>query len=341
MDLLDQMRELREQGQPFVLATVVRVERPTSAKPGAKAIITQDGKLSGWIGGSCAEPHVRREAAEVLRAGGPRLLRLCPPEKMGEVPEEGMHEVKITCMSGGTLEIYLEPYLAQPHLFVIGHQAIAEALVTLAKALDYRVTVMGENVSRERFPMADKAWEGLDFSPVEFTPNTYVVVASHGNYDELALEAALPSKAAYVALVASKKRAEAILAYLREDNLPEEVVARLKYPAGLDFGASTPAEIALSILAEIIQVQRRGRAAIGWPSSSELAPEAETATLQDAEPTEAIDPVCGMTVEIASANYIASYQGRMFYFCSAGCQHEFQKEPEKFLQVEHESRGMG
>ena len=323
---------LREQEQPFVLATVVRVERPTSAKPGAKAIITQDGKLSGWIGGSCTEPHVRREAAEALRDGNPRLLRLCPPEKMGDETEEGVREVKITCMSGGTLEIYLEPYLTQPHLFVIGHQAIAESLVTLAKALDYRVSVMGENVSRERFPLADKVWEGLDFSKVELTPNTYVVVASHGNYDELALEAALPGKAAYVALVASKKRAEAIRVYLREDNMPEEVMARLKYPAGLDFGASTPAEIALSILAEIIQLQRRGRGAETGP---ETLAEVETNT----EPTEAIDPVCGMTVEIASANHIASYQGKMYYFCSAGCQREFLKEPEKYLQAEQENRG--
>src|SRR5512146_2314285 len=226
MDLLEQMRELRQQGQPFVLATVVRVERPTSAKPGAKAIITQDGRLSGWIGGSCTEPHVRREAVQVLRAGAPHLLRLGPPEKMNAAAEEGVSEVRITCMSGGTLEIYLEPYLTQPHLVGIGHQAIAENLAAQAKLLDYRVTVLGENASPERFPAADQVWDGLDFSRVTFTPNTYVVVASHGNYDELALEAALPSQAAYVALVASKKRAEAIRTYLREDGLPEEAIAR-------------------------------------------------------------------------------------------------------------------
>lgn len=338
MDLLDQMHALHEQGQPFVLATVVRVERPTSAKPGAKAIITQDGKLSGWIGGSCTEPHVRREAVEVLREGSPRLLRLCPPKKMSQAPEEGVCEVKITCMSGGTLEIYLEPYQTQPHLLVIGHQAIAETLVSMAKALDYHVSVMGEDASRERFPLADRLYEGLDFSQLEFTTNTYVVVASHGNYDELALEAALPSQAAYVALVASKKRAESIRAFLMEDNLPDEVLARLKYPAGLDFGASAPAEIALSILAEIIQVHRRSHA--GQPGRMETAPEAETSTLHEAEPAEAIDPVCGMTVEIASANHIVSYQGKMYYFCSAGCQRDFQKDPQKYLQAEQESRGM-
>src|SRR5512135_520858 len=111
MDLLNRMRELRADGLPFVLATVVRVERPTSARPGAKAIITQDGALTGWIGGSCTEPHIIREAAQVLEEGSPRLVRLCPPEKMRPEPEEGVSQVKITCMSGGTLEIYLEPYL--------------------------------------------------------------------------------------------------------------------------------------------------------------------------------------------------------------------------------------
>ncbi len=328
MDLLDRMRALRAEGQPFVLATVVRVERPTSARPGAKAIVTRDGALTGWIGGSCTEPHVMRAAAEVLEEGSPRLLRLCPPEKMHDATEEGVSEVKITCMSGGTLEIYLEPYLPRPHLLVVGHQAIAESLVNLGRALDYRVTVMGENASSERFPDADQVWEELDFSQVELTPSTYVVVASHGNYDELALEAALPSRAAYVALVASKKRAEAICSYLKEDGMSEEEIGRLKFPAGLDLGASTPPEIALSILAEILQVQKQRQTAETRPQS---VPEKKEDT--------AIDPVCGMTVEIAGANHVASYHGKAFYFCSAGCQRAFQKEPEKYMQAERESGG--
>src|SRR5512140_3215796 len=232
MDYVDCMKALQDKGQPFVLATVVRVERPTSSKPGAKAIITPDGALSGWIGGSCAEPSVRKEALKTLSDGQPRLLRLCPPEKMSATPPEGVTEARITCMSGGTLEIYLEPHLVQPQLVVIGHQAIAEALVTLAKALDYGVTVLGENISLERFPQADRVIDGLDFSQVQYGLNTHAVVASHGNYDELALEAILASPAAYVALVTSKKRAASILTYLRQDGVSEESLARLKYPAG-------------------------------------------------------------------------------------------------------------
>ncbi len=324
MDYLDQVKALQDRGQPFVLATVVRIEKPTSAKPGAKAIITPDGSLSGWIGGSCAEPTVKRESLKALRDGSPRLLRLCPAEKMGVEPQEGVTELQLTCMSGGTMEIYLEPHFTQPHLVVIGHQAAAEALVALGKTLEYHVTVLGEGVSAERFAAADRVIEGTDFTQLELTPNTYVVVASHGNYDEPALEAALPSPAAYVAIVASKKRAEGVRDYLRGDGLSAESLARLRSPAGLDIGALTPQEIALSILAEIVQQHRRGAGS----APTEAIEAAEAAE----EPETGLDPVCGMTVEVASASFKAAYQGQTVYFCSAHCQRLFEKTPEAYLQ---------
>jgi len=327
MDYLEQMLMLRKKGEPFVLATVVRIEKPTSAKPGAKAIITQDGALSGWVGGSCTEPSVKKEAVKALQEGTPRLLRMCPPEKMNGQDQYGVSEVKITCMSGGTLEIYLEPYLVQPHLLVVGHQALAEALVTQGKSLDYAVTVVAENPAPGQFTQADRVITGLDFSQIEFNPNTYVVIASHGNYDELALEAVLPSKAAYVALVASKKRSEAILSYLQQDQVPQAQIDRIKYPAGLDIGALTPAEIALSILAEIIQVHRRGHGIHANPSGA-----AEAIQITQNEGEEAVDPVCGMTVQIGSTSLSAAYQGKVYYFCSAGCQRKFTSQPEKYIQ---------
>src|SRR5262245_34642673 len=207
----DQFQSHHNAGNPFVIATVVRAEKPTSAKVGSKAIIDQDGVLTGWIGGSCAEPTVKREAKKSLRDGQPRLIRLCPAEKMGQAPQEGVIEIALTCISGGTLEIYIEPQLAQPHLVVIGHLATAEALVRLGKDLGWRVSLMGLDVTRDRFPGADQIFEELDFSKLTITKNTHVVVASHGNYDEDMLVAALQSDAPYVALIASKKRANAIL----------------------------------------------------------------------------------------------------------------------------------
>jgi xanthine dehydrogenase accessory factor len=327
IDFYDQIQILRNTGNPFVIATVIRAEKPTSAKVGAKAIITEDGKLSGWIGGSCAEPTVKREAKKALQDGQPRFIRLCPPEKMGQAPQEGVIEIALTCISGGTLEIYIEPQLAQPHLVVVGHLATAEALVSLGKDLGWRVSLLGLDVTPERFPNADEIVDELDFSKLTITRNTHVIIASHGNYDEDMLVAALQSKAPYVALIASKKRASAILQYLNEANLTKEQIARFKYPAGLDFGAVTPEEIALSILAEIIQ--RRRQPLVSTPPSSSL----ELPMTQPAV-TEARDPVCGMTVEIATAHFTSEYDGKTYYFCAAGCKRSFDKEPEKYVQVQ-------
>ena len=329
IDFYEEVQTLRNNGNPFALATVIRTEKPTSAKTGAKAIITEDDKLTGWIGGSCAEPTVIREARKALQDGQPRLIRLCPPEKMGLAPQEGVVEIALTCISGGTLEIYIEPQLTQPHLVVVGHLATAEALVSLGKDLGWRVSLLGLDVTRQRFPNADHIIDDLDFSQLAITRNTYIVVASHGNYDEDMLVAGLQSQAPYVALIASKTRANAILQYLRESNLTDEQIARLKYPAGLDLGSNTPEEIALSILAEIIQYRHQ------HPTS--LLPKTEPQTNQNIsleKAAEATDPVCGMTVEIASARFTSLYAKTTYYFCSSGCKRSFDTEPHKYIQQE-------
>jgi len=332
-DFYDKFQALHDDGNPFAVATVIRAEKPTSAKMGAKAIITEDGNLSGWIGGSCAEPTVRREAKKALQDGQPRLIRLCPPENMGKAPQEGVIEIALTCISGGTLEIYIEPQLAQPHLVVVGHLATAEALVSLGKDLGWRISLLGLEVSHERFPDADQVVNELDFSQIKTSRNSYVVVASHGNYDEDMLVAALQSEAPYVALIASKKRSTAILQYLNGSDLTQEQIARLKYPAGLDFGAATPEEIALSILAEIIQSRRQAKEVVQEksPISNPLTSDLR---LSMAQSLEALDPVCGMTVEIASAHFSSEYNGKAYYFCAAGCKRSFDKEPQKYVQSE-------
>jgi xanthine dehydrogenase accessory factor len=328
LDVLEKVQEFRSTGQPFAIATVVWVERPTSAKPGAKAIITEAGELFGWVGGSCVEPTVRREARKALEDGQSRLVRVCPPEKRGTLPQEGVSEVTMTCVSGGTLEIFVEPYLAQPQLVVIGHQAIAQALTSLGKDLGYAVTVLGVEISPERFPQADRLIPSLDYAQLQLKSNACVVVASHNNYDEEALAAALQMDVAYIALVASKTRAQVVLDYLRASGVPEERLQKVKYPAGLDIGATTPEEIALSVLAEIVQWRRRGsaNAAIETGMFHETQPEAALHPEM-----EATDPVCGMTVEIATAQFKTDYNGQTYYFCARGCQRSFEAEPKKYL----------
>jgi xanthine dehydrogenase accessory factor len=288
-DILEAALKLKKAGEPFVLATVVRAEKPTSAKPGAKALIKADGEWIGWIGGSCSQPAVAAEAKKVLASGQARVLQISTTE---------------TCASGGSLDIYLEPHLPKPHLVVVGHLPVAEALVALAGPLGFRVSVMTPEASREQFPSADEFLDRLDFSSLP-RGERFVVVASHGNYDEEGIRAALEEgNADYVALVSSRKRAEAMLKALA---LPEEKRKKLKFPAGLDIGAVTAEEIALSILAEMVQL-RRAR-----------APASVTVPL----PVLARDPICGMTVDVTTARYKLEKDGVMHYFCCAGCKEKF------------------
>jgi xanthine dehydrogenase accessory factor len=344
-DYLAQANALRQADQPFVLATVVRAHAPTSAKAGAKAIITANGNLTGWVGGSCTQPTVIRESLKALSDGSPRFLRLGPPEELhGASP--GIIEVPLMCISGGTLEIYLDPHLPLPRLMLIGHLPVVEALVEIGKAMNYTVMVIGEEVTPNQFPHADQTLP-LDIASLPISSQTFVVVASHGNYDEPALEKVLNSPAPYVALVASRKRGEAVHEYLRGSGLSEEQLARLKCPAGLDFGAVTPEEIALSIMAEIVQLRRRGSLSTQHSTLNNLTAKAQAPdilvtlpqSILDMRPNviptpgpgEALDPVCHMNVEIATARYKTDYNGQTYYFCAPGCKRSFEKNPQQFL----------
>jgi xanthine dehydrogenase accessory factor len=305
MDLLALAAALRQQGEPFALATVVRCERPTSAKPGAKALIRADGALTGWIGGACAEPIVVREAMAALRDGQSRLLSLVGESGRPPSRTEGIREHPMTCHSGGTLEIYVEPYLPKPLLVLVGHGPVVEMLAALGGAADYAVEVMG----------ADTGPAALD--RLALTPRASVVVATHGEVDEGMLEHLLATSAGYVSLVASRKRAAAVVENLRQHGVSVERLGRLKAPAGLDIGAVTPTEIAVSILAEIIQLHR----------SEKLADQSPPA----AAPAEALDPVCGMTVAVATSRYHSEHSGRTIYFCAPGCKARFDADPARYL----------
>lgn len=312
--LIELAYELTRAGRPFVLATVVWCERPTSAKPGAQAIIQEDGQFTGWIGGSCTQPTVLREAKRLLRASGePFLLKLGTSSvaNPGRQQTDDVRVFPMTCASGGALDIYMEPHLPQPRLLLIGDSPIITALQKLAPVLDFAVSQVDE----------------ASLEQAQSDERTYIVIATHGQYDEQVLERVLAGPAAYIGMVSSPRRAEACRAYLRTSGRAEEQIARLKAPAGLNIGARTPAEIAASILAELVQQRRRpARPATGKDEvSTEAAP-----TLTQAG--EAIDPVCGMTVETASARHTSVYAGRTFYFCCPACKHEFEREPERFLQ---------
>ena len=316
-DWLAEAEALARRGEPFAVATVVRCERPTSAKPGAKALIRQDGTVSGWIGGSCAEPVAVKEALGALEDGEPRFLILVGKGSAPLGRAEGVREYTMTCHSGGTLEIFVEPVLPKPALVLVGSGPVVETLAGLAAAAHFAVTV----VEPESPPPAGLAAARVvgDLASVVMTARTAVVVATHGRFDEDALAEALRSEADYVSLVASPTRARVVAEALRARGIPEDRLRRLKAPAGLDLGAVTPEEIAVSILAEIVAHRRRASLA----AAREAAPPV-------AAPATARDPVCGMTVTIATARHRSDSPDGLVYFCCGGCKQRYDREPGRY-----------
>jgi xanthine dehydrogenase accessory factor len=263
--------ELLASGTAFVEATVVRCVAPTSARPGDRAIVLGDGTIHGFVGGSCADATVRLQALRALETGEPVLLRILPGEEDGPGEEEGTVVVANPCLSGGALELFLEPHLPAERVAVAGESPVARALVALAGPLGFHAR------------LAATAQEG-DFA---------AVVASLGHGDEEAVRRGVEAGCEYVGLVASRTRGAAVLDALRADGVD---VARVRTPAGVDIGARSHAEIALSILAELVAV-RRAR------------------TVAPAAPLEAVDPVCGMTVAIGPDTPAAGAHA----FCCEGC----------------------
>ncbi|WP_083458982.1 XdhC family protein [Jiangella muralis] len=271
---------------PFVHATVVRAQVPASARAGDDAIILADGTIEGFVGGQCTENSVRAAALGAIRDGESVLLRVLP-ENAGAFPETpGARVVVNPCLSGGAMEIFLQPRLPRPLVRVVGGSPIAAALVELGAALGF------EMVRAE--------------SPV---PPTALVLAGHGGDEPAAIRAALDAGVGWIGLVASPRRGSGVLAEL---TLTDEERARISTPAGLDIGARTAAEIALSILAEIVQEVRAGRLAV--PAREETAATA---------PREAVDPVCGMTVVVGPDTPHLVVDGEDVWFCGPGCRDRY------------------
>jgi len=272
VDVLIRAGELASAGEPFALATVINVRRPASARRGDRALVTADGVVYGWVGGSCSEPAVVREALAALGDGESRL-----------VSTEG------SCASEGAVEIFVEPQLPAPLLAIIGESPAADTLARLAAAIDWRVT------------------RGLDEDA------DAVVVATMGRGDEEALAAALAGPSGYVGLVASRKRSDAVAETLRAMGVEEDALARLKAPAGLDLGPIRQEEVAVAILAELV-AWRHARTPSAPP------------------PAEAVDPVCGMTVSLASAETVL-HDGTTYAFCCSGCRARFEADPARYVVI--------
>ncbi|MGI0155782.1 MAG: XdhC family protein, partial [Thermoplasmata archaeon] len=309
-DLASLAQELRSRRAPFALATVVRAVRPTSGRPGYQAIVREDGTHVGWVGGACTEHLLVAEARAAMAAGTPRLLRVSP-EPGGHPPEEGVVNRPMTCQSGGTVEIFIEPNLPKPTLLIVGDSPVATSLAAFGALLGYRVVLVAPGVEPSELPDVDVVVPEVELVGPYLGPSTYAVVASMGKYDEAGLAPVARGPVAFVGLVASRTRARSLFAALREDGLTDAEIARVRNPVGLDLGASTPEEIALSILAEITKVRRGPSAPAETP-----APAAAAGT--------AVDPVCGMEVE-RSTPLRLTRAGTTYYFCSESCRRKFSR----------------
>jgi xanthine dehydrogenase accessory factor len=343
-DVLAEAGELTRRGQPFALATVVWRQGPSSGQQGSRAIITAGGDLHGWIGGACAEPVVIREARQVIIEGVPRLLLLGTPEQFasktdvgGAVPD-GMTFVPISCQSEGALEVYIEPVLPAPHLVVVGRSPMVATLADLSRALGWRTTVLDRGA----------------FSSTDAAENSMVVVATQGHGDEDAVEQAVAAHPAYLGLVGSAKRGAAVLGYLADRGVPQGQLDRVRVPAGLDLGRTSHREIAVAILAELVQLRASGDltvtgSAAGAATAASGGAEALSGEGGRAEgvsppsggltggsggspPRESRDPVCGMTVAADRSSYPLEHEGVTYYFCCAGCRRSFQENPAAYLK---------
>ena len=326
-EILKQAGELERRGQAFALATVVWRQGPSSSQQGARAIITAEGELHGWIGGACAEPVVIREAQRVIADSTPRLLLLGSPDQFGAAIPEGITVVPISCQSEGALEVYIEPVVPAPHLVIVGRSPMAHTLADLARALNWRTDLVA----------------GEDFTAAGAHEQSMVIVATQGHGDEEAVEEAVAARPAYLGLVGSRRRGAAVLGYLADRGLPADQLDRVHVPAGLDLGHTTHQEIAVAILAELVQLRASGAlagAAAAAPARSTTAaapgarPPADTPARHAEEPAEAVDPVCGMTVAATAASHPLAHDGVTYYFCCTGCRRKFELDPAAYVTRE-------
>lgn len=307
-DLFRIASELTERGEPFVFAMVVRKQGSHSSVEGDAAIVTGSGEWHGWLGGSCVQPEVTRMAREVLETGEAMMLAFSPQSDRETRPD--VRAVPMTCHSGASVDIFLEAMMPPSRLTLFGDSPVIEALSRLGAAMDLAVEVISDPAAPELTPRPEAR---------------YVVIATMGENDEGALRRAIELEADYVGVVASKKRYAGVREFMLSQGIDEAALDRVSNPAGLEIGAHKPSEIALAILAEIVQLGAAARVT-QRPVESEAQVDA---------PAQATDPVCSMTVQVEGAQHTAEHDGETFYFCCGGCRERFLAAPEQYLQPEN------
>jgi len=310
-ELLELAARLADRGERFALVTVVRREPPSSARVGDAALVTAGGEVHGWVGGGCTRSTLLRESLRAMADGEPRLLSLSVDPVAEQRP--GVVALPMTCRSGGTVDLYVEAVLPAPRLVVFGATPAARTLVKIAEAMGYRVAVVDPEADAADFSASVRV--GARAAP-DAAPGACVLVATMDERDLDAIEAAVALEPAYLGVIASRRRFAQLRDALAARGVGRDALEAISAPAGLDIGARTPEEIALSVMAQI--VQRRRAAAQPAASPETIAPR------------EAIDPVCGMTVGGGRPPHAAELSGKSYYFCCAGCRSSFLADPARY-----------
>ena len=319
-DLIYQISKYMGQGEEFAVAQVIWREAPSSGKPGDKAIILKDGTMIGWIGGGCVKGIAIKEAHEAIRENKSRLVRINPDEVNGE--EDSNHKTyRMTCHSGGTMELFVEPITPNPQLIIVGKSNIARALSKLAIAANLRVNVLSNDVHKGMFPGVNNLHDRVDFSKINIDKNTFIVVATQGEDDEESIRKALETSCNYVGFISSLRKSVKIKEYLEQTELSANRINELKTPVGMDINAKLPEEIAISILAEIVELFR--------DPNRKVDKESDTVINDDTY----INPVCGVSVSKKDAKHVLEYGAHTVYFCCDGCKVSFDTEPKKYIEI--------
>ncbi|OLS21453.1 MAG: hypothetical protein HeimC2_33450 [Candidatus Heimdallarchaeota archaeon LC_2] len=323
-EFIDQVIDLRNKNESYAIAIVTGHKPPISGKRGDKAIIFEDGRILGWIGGGCTQSVVKQEAKKALKEGKSRVVRITP-NKTSE-PMFGVIEYNMTCHSGGDIEVYIEPVLPQPQLIIMGKSLVAQTLAKLGKILNYTIIIIATDTHADLFPNADHTYNLLDFN-LENLPDAsykFVIVATQGDRDEESLEKILQMESSYIAFVASRKKVTEVFNYLKSTGIEDSVINQIKVPAGIDINAKHPKEVAVSILAEIISKLHSGLDPI-------INSGIENKTVLDHTNDEkALCPICDMMVD-KEISIMIEYKNQKLYFCCKGCEKSFLKEPEAYL----------
>jgi xanthine dehydrogenase accessory factor len=317
-EFLKATQDLYAREETFAIAVIVNRKIPSSAKTGDKAVIKRDGTVIGWIGGGCTRGIVVKEALAAISDGKPRYVSVGRDNP--DDHKRGITSYKMTCQSGGEVDIYIEPVLPKPELIIVGKSQIARALAKVSKSIDYQVSVVAIKPDKEAFQNVDSLFDDVSLEVASVNPNSFIVVCTQGENDAEYLEQAVRSGARYVAFVSSRKKANSIFNKLKKNGISIDQLKNIKTPAGIDINAKLPGEVAISIMAEIISTLR---------DQSTRSEADDQKTIMD-NTDYFINPVCDIPIQKSTAKHIIKYEEVEYYFCCDGCKISFEQDPAKY-----------